>query len=129
MDPKTDIRYDWYVVDLEHDGEKFAIFFAFDRSTGVVVATAKVNPWIEGARPVVSGVHVVPGQRGRGIGTGLMKYILQIASNYQCPAISLWVHRENAPARSLYHSIGFRAFYEDGDQIFYATELGSENGH
>jgi ribosomal-protein-alanine N-acetyltransferase len=52
-------------------------------------------------------VAVAPGQRGRGHGGALVAQLLAVAESWHCQAVFLEVEQGNAPAVSLYRSMGF----------------------
>lgn len=59
------------------------------------------------------GISVVPGRRGRGVGTALLRALLaEVARHHE--AVSLSVSTAN-PARRLYEREGFRVVAEAGD--------------
>ncbi len=54
-------------------------------------------------------VGVVPPQRQRGIGRALLLHALHAAASEVCSSLAVAVDVRNAPARSLYESVGFTA--------------------
>lgn len=56
----------------------------------------------------VNAVAVVPGQRGRGLGSALMQHAAALARSAGCGQLSLIVAGENAAAARLYRRLGYR---------------------
>jgi ribosomal protein S18 acetylase RimI-like enzyme len=52
-------------------------------------------------------ICVAPGSRARGIGSELMRTVLEFAKNRSCRGVDLWVNDSNHPARNLYAKHGF----------------------
>lgn len=63
---------------------------------------------VRGRHGWVSGVGVVPGWRGRGLGRSVMERLLQTARELHLSRLSLEVLLANEPAITLYQSLGFR---------------------
>jgi GNAT superfamily N-acetyltransferase len=61
------------------------------------------NLAVRGERGWIGGIAVVPEARGRGTGRALMEAVLEVAP----PTVLLEVIEQNAPAISLYESLGF----------------------
>jgi ribosomal protein S18 acetylase RimI-like enzyme len=57
----------------------------------------------------ISGLALVPGERGRGVGTRLLEIARERAQELGCPALSLICFAGNAGARRLYERHGFMA--------------------
>jgi hypothetical protein len=56
----------------------------------------------------VQGVWVAPAHRGRGIGAAGTAAVVEYARRSIAPVVSLYVNDFNAPARAVYHRVGFR---------------------
>jgi ribosomal protein S18 acetylase RimI-like enzyme len=62
----------------------------------------------EGYGGEISAVYVLKTDQRRGLGTGLMRTMMADLRERGLTAFTLWVPRENIPARSLYESLGGR---------------------
>jgi ribosomal protein S18 acetylase RimI-like enzyme len=77
--------------------------------------------FVDEATPEVSAA-VLPGQRGRGIGTALLEALEREARNRGIDRLSLSVEREN-PAVALYQRLGFRPVDREGNTVTMVVEL------
>lgn len=72
------------------------------------------------ARARIYSIVVSPAARGQGLGRRLVEHAERAARRLGCAAISLEVREDNAPARALYHGLGYTElgrlpeYYEDG---------------
>lgn len=71
-------------------------------------------------------VSVLPGHRGRGVGTALLSSLVERCSELGCPALSLSVQRSN-PAVRLYERLGFREVSGDDGEAVMALPLGGRD--
>lgn len=71
-------------------------------------------------------VSVLPGHRGRGLGTALLSSLIERCSELGCPALSLSVQRSN-PAARLYERLGFREVSGDDGEAVMVLPLGGRN--
>lgn len=112
--------HDMHVIRMPHEGDTFAYFMTLDDEEGVV-AVAKLAPWSDdnSARPFISGVHVDKRFRRQGVARGLMIYIERIARLQGMTSLAMYVHFENAAAKALYESLGYRPMLDDGDNVMY----------
>lgn len=83
--------------------------FLLLREQGRPVACALVV--VEGGWAGVFDVVVKPGERGRGLGRGIMKLALGAAAEAGARSSYLQVVEGNSPAESLYESLGYRPLY------------------
>lgn len=114
---KSPIIYTTHILELPHEGIRAAFFVALNVARDEVIATAKADPWSESNRPFVSLVHVAPAYRRQGIARGLMLYIIEEAKKICINSLALYVHEDNVAAQSLYQSLGFNAFINEGENI------------
>lgn len=71
-------------------------------------------------------VSVLPGHRGRGVGTALLSSLIERCSELGHPALSLSVQRSN-PAVRLYERLGFREVSGDDGEAVMALSLGGSD--
>lgn len=71
-------------------------------------------------------VSVLPGHRGRGVGTALLSSLIERCSELGHPALSLSVQRSN-PAVRLYERLGFREVSGDDGEAVMALPLGGRD--
>ena len=82
--------------------------FAGDEAVGLAIGFWGMSSFV--ARPLLN-IHdlaVRPGFRGRGIGRALLAAAEERARQRGCCKLTLEVQDDNAPARGLYESFGFR---------------------
>ena len=68
-------------------------------------------------------IAVVPNARGRGVGSALLKALLERARADGYPTLSLSVDRANAGAIELYERYGFQRVSEDDDSVTMLAQL------
>jgi ribosomal protein S18 acetylase RimI-like enzyme len=88
------------------------VLLAWDGARPVGVATCFVGFSTFAARPLLN-VHdlgVVADARGRGVGRALLTHAEALARALGCVKLSLEVLEDNAAARGLYESFGFRDY-------------------
>jgi predicted GNAT family acetyltransferase len=68
----------------------------------------------------LAGIQIVPDYQGQGIGTSIIKTILQEASERAVP-VELRVNKDNPDAERLYARLGFRRFGKEGDDYWMTT--------
>ncbi len=103
-------------VVAEHAGEVIGMLHAFviepaDGPPGQDDAIDPVlRPYAELEVPgslYISGLALLPGERGQGVGTGLLRMARERAQELRCPELSLICFAANAGARRLYEREGF----------------------
>jgi GNAT superfamily N-acetyltransferase len=110
------------VIDLAHEGLHNAIAYAVDE-VGMVRASLRLDPWGLAKRPFLSAFSVDLPLRNQGVGTALLSFAMSKAVGFGIPSIAMWVHRDNVSAFRFYSRLGFEAFFEEGENIFYARRL------
>ncbi len=65
---------------------------------------------------VLESLEVFPDQQGHGIGSRLLRFVLDRAARDSL-LVGLRVHRGNTSARRLYERLGLRVVAEDGDHL------------
>ena len=81
--------------------------------------------FVDEATPELS-VSVVPGHRGRGVGTAMLSHLLR-REHVQADAVSLSVSTTN-PARRLYERLGFVVHAEHEGDVVMVLRLGGDVG-
>jgi RimJ/RimL family protein N-acetyltransferase len=100
-----------YLVSAEGDPPPRKIYKAFDRDTHTVVGHIELNniDWRNMAGTVSKVLVGQTDQRGNGIGTQMMKILLEIAFNsLKLHRLSLIVFDFNQPAIQCYQKVGFK---------------------
>ena len=96
-----------------------------ETSDGVVGAvwarTVKAYGYLDERTPLLS-ISLLPGYRGRGIGTALLGQMLDDLRSRGYQRVSLSVQRAN-PALRLYCRAGFVVHHDDGDELVMVREL------
>jgi ribosomal protein S18 acetylase RimI-like enzyme len=84
-----------------------------------IVGYAMLRGWDEGYSIPAFGVAVDRDRRGEGLGRALLEYALTRARERGASEVMLKVHPDNAGAKHLYESVGFRfdGLAEDGVQL------------
>jgi ribosomal protein S18 acetylase RimI-like enzyme len=67
-------------------------------------------------------IAVMPADRGQGVGTGLMRALLDEAARSEIEAVSLSVAKDN-PARRLYERLGFRTVESSAEYTTMAIRI------
>lgn len=75
----------------------------------------------------VMDISLLPEYRGRGIGTTLLRQVLQEGTE-RCLPVTIHVERFN-PARSLYERLGFQLVEDQGVYLFMKRLPSTEEGH
>jgi ribosomal protein S18 acetylase RimI-like enzyme len=104
------------------------VWLAFDGLEAVGVCVAFLGFSTFQARPLLN-IHdlaVLPGQRGRGTGRALLAAAEALAQAEGCCKLTLEVQDDNAPARRLYESFGFRdvRYGDSGPTRFLGKQMG-----
>jgi len=68
-------------------------------------------------------LNILPNAWGKGLGTELVKYVIESAINDDWSSLYLWVIKENLRARSLYELMGFE---NDGNEKIDSSLAGCE---
>lgn len=113
-----------YLVDVDHARRE--AFAAVDGRDGSIVGVGRYAQ--DSGRPAVAdvAVEVADDVQGMGIGTALMRRVIQSAAARGFAAVTATTLWENQPARALLRSLGFRACRSRGPEIELALTLTSE---
>ena len=79
--------------------------FGFER--GEAVAYGMLRGWDEGYAEPSLGIAVHPGFRGQGLARIMLAQLHDLARMRGATSVRLKVYKDNAPAVSLYHSLGY----------------------
>ncbi len=111
----------WKLADFEHEmTDNPVAFYLVAEEDGVFQGFAGAHFIFEEGH--ITNVAVHKSARGRGLGRLLMEHLMQLASNLGVQYITLEVRASNAPAISLYKSLGFfkvstrPRYYEDNGE-------------
>jgi ribosomal protein S18 acetylase RimI-like enzyme len=77
--------------------------------------------FMDEATPEIA-IAVMPADRGQGVGTGLMRALLDEAARSEIEAVSLSVAKDN-PARRLYERLGFRTVESSAEYTTMAIRI------
>jgi ribosomal protein S18 acetylase RimI-like enzyme len=115
-----------YVEDFGRPGDLGIVAEQYTESLGAAwwryfPSSAPGYGFLDEATPEIS-IAVIPGHRGRGIGTALLKALESEARARGLDRLSLSVERDN-PAVALYQRVGFRAVQSDRDTLTMVLKL------
>jgi GNAT superfamily N-acetyltransferase len=82
---------------------------------GVCALRYRFSLWMDAPDCCLEDVYVEEAARGKRLGEGLVLASLDRARERGCRRIELDVNDANAPARTLYESVGFSSYVEDLD--------------
>jgi len=85
-----------FILLAEHDGQV----------AGLLSYSLNLNLWHAAAGCYIADVFVRESLRGKGVGTGLLQYILKKAESEGCAELSLTVETDNPRAQALYKRLG-----------------------
>jgi ribosomal protein S18 acetylase RimI-like enzyme len=91
---------------------------------GIAVLRFRPSLWSEAQECYLAELYVIPEERGRGIGRGLMDEVLALARHRGADYIELATSVDDVGARALYEKMGFSN--DDGggaSMLFYEREL------
>ncbi len=91
---------------------------------GTVIGFVDVE--VDRNKAKLAGIAVDTNHRGEGIGTELMKYVLNWLGSINVIAVSLITKRDNVTAKRIYEKFGFIKIKEDDDIETYLLVLRSD---
>ena len=99
--------------------EVFAILIG-DPSLGVGLVTLRPNVWYAGPVGLLDELYVVPGHRGRGLGTALLQAAEQVVRDRGGDVLEINVDGDDTDARRFYERHGYQN-HDPGreDQLLY----------
>lgn len=107
--------------------EIFMVDYLFNSSSEYFVAKMQgkivgfIGIWYEGKKLHVINVAVHPDERGKGIGTNLLLFAINLAKELGYEAVYLEARKSNVSAQRLYRKLGFKekeelkGYYQDGE--------------
>lgn len=106
--------------------QKHYVFTAYEGDVflGFVACKPETEPALENCLYLDS-LHVAQNARGKGVGTALIKTVLQLAKDNGYRGVSICIVRGNDTARRLYAGLG-AVHYKDFEDDFHGTAAHSE---
>jgi len=98
----------WWMLTFNPEHSDFLTGFVWDEDGGVVGNITVNQTSARSRRWLISNVAVAKKYRGRGIARSLMDAALELARECDGNSVALQVRANNAPARRLYDSLGFK---------------------
>jgi len=107
--------------------EIFMVDYLFNSSSEYFVAKMQgkivgfIGIWYEGKKLHVINVAVHPDERGKGIGTNLLLFAINLAKELGYETVYLEARKSNVSAQRLYRKLGFKekeelkGYYQDGE--------------
>ncbi|MFU2158483.1 MAG: ribosomal protein S18-alanine N-acetyltransferase [Caldisericum sp.] len=107
--------------------EIFMVDYLFNASSDYFVAKLQgkvvgfVGVWYEGKKLHIINVAVHPNERGKGIGTSLLVFAINLAKELGHEVVYLEARKSNVSAQRLYKKLGFiekeelKSYYQDGE--------------
>ena len=113
-------------AELAKENSRFFVAITKDEVSGYVGANNVLG------EVYIDNIAVFYNYRGFGIGTALLKHLINVSKDEKCDLVTLEVRVSNTPARNLYEKTGFKnvgvrkTFYEKPkeDGIIYTLYLG-----
>jgi GNAT superfamily N-acetyltransferase len=102
------------------------VLLAGDPAVGVALLTLRPSVWYEGPVAVLDELYVMPAERGRGIGTALLKAAETACRQRGAGLLEINVDGEDRDARRFYERHGYanRERNQTQPQLYYFRELG-----
>ncbi|MGB9769410.1 MULTISPECIES: ribosomal protein S18-alanine N-acetyltransferase [Caldisericum] len=107
--------------------EIFMVDYLFNASSDYFVAKLQgkvvgfIGVWYEGKKLHIINVAVHPNERGKGIGTSLLVFAINLAKELGHEVVYLEARKSNVSAQRLYKKLGFiekeelKSYYQDGE--------------
>jgi ribosomal protein S18 acetylase RimI-like enzyme len=93
----------------------------------VALVTLRTNVWYSGQVALLDEMYVVPAQRGQGIGSAVIAYLMSISPSRRVDLIEINVDEDDVDAQRFYERHGFSATEHGSTErsFYYFQELGS----
>jgi ribosomal protein S18 acetylase RimI-like enzyme len=104
------------------DGDELVALVAGEGPDGVAILRLRPALWTRALECYVAELYVTPERRGHGLGRALMTAALEQARKRGADRIDLVTAEDDAAARGLYESLGFRN--RDDGSLMYFYERG-----
>jgi GNAT superfamily N-acetyltransferase len=89
-------------------GENVFALLAGDPAVGLALVTLRPNVWSSGPVALLDELYVVPSERGRGIGTALLKAVEEECRTRGSALLEINVDGQDTDARRFYERHGYR---------------------
>lgn len=96
------------LAQLDRGGDTF-VALAEDHQVAVGVAVARMRPqfWEDANECYLAELYIVPDHRGRGCGSGLLRFVIDEARSRDATTMDLTTTDHDAQAMALYEHVGF----------------------
>jgi ribosomal protein S18 acetylase RimI-like enzyme len=108
---------------LVDDGDTEVLLVGDDGAGGVAVLRFRRSLWSSADECYLAELYVVPGRRGNGLGRVLLRACVDRAIVRRCDFMDLATSEDDAAARHLYESEGFRRTEGEGGPMAFHYEL------
>jgi len=117
--PDSRFRKNLFKTQIERDAKNpnASFFFAREEKTDEIIGFLWLrleNDPYKDPRPYryldLHYIHVDPAWRSKGVGSGLMKFVMEYAKKKKCKEIRLGTHAQNIHAQHLYGKFGFEPY-------------------
>lgn len=105
--PERKLAFAYYVVEMPCEETTSAMFYIYNHDAGEMCGFAKVDMWGENKTAFLSYFHIEESWRESGLGGAFLDYIIQTARGIKAAAVTMYVHKDNDIAMSLYKSRDF----------------------
>jgi GNAT superfamily N-acetyltransferase len=106
-------------------GGRVAAVLVGEPAIGVALLTFRPNVWFEGPVALLDELYVAPEERGRGIGTALLKATEELCRRRGSRLLEINVDGEDIDARRFYERHGYRSHEQrqTQPQLYYHRDL------
>lgn len=106
-------------------GDSVLAFLAGDPAVGLALLTLRPNVWFDGPVALLDELYVVPGERGRGIGTRLLHSAEDECRGLGVKLLEINVDGEDTDARRFYERHGYsdREPGQSAQELYYHRDL------
>jgi GNAT superfamily N-acetyltransferase len=106
---------------------RLRVLLAGTPPAAVALVTLRTNVWYSGQVALLDEMYVVPAQRGQGIGSAVIAYLMSISPSRRVDLIEINVDEDDVDAQRFYERHGFSATEHGSTErsFYYFQELGS----